>query len=353
VKTQFKLNELAAKITQEQASKKDYLANTEQVKALPNGEIELKDIGLFKVNNNAHSQLSARLNIPKKYYDKMTVEAPELWANNVNHWLSNNPEQRLIRTLDGKVRAFLSDRYRVLDNVDLLEAVLPTLMERDDLSIESLALTENKLYLKAFFTNLNAEVTSSPRVNDFVNAGLCISNSEVGAGSLSVSPMLNFLFCSNGQYSDRSTKKYHTGVKNSVVNGSEITTFLTDATKQARDRATFMELNDLVKSCMNIEFLNDEIAKIEGLTSQKIDGEIIEVVKSTSKLFGFSEEQNTGILNHLIKGGDLSRYGLMNAVTRTSQDINCYEQADMMEKVGGKIVTLSNHDWKTLSTAVA
>jgi len=165
--------------------------------------------------------------------------------------------------------------------------------------------------------------------------------------------MLNFLFCSNGQYSDRSTKKYHTGVKNSVVNGSEITTFLTDATKQARDRATFMELNDLVKSCMNIEFLNDEIAKIEGLTSQKIDGEIIEVVKSTSKLFGFSEEQNTGILNHLIKGGDLSRYGLMNAVTRTSQDINCYEQADMMEKVGGKIVTLSNHDWKTLSTAVA
>jgi len=127
VKTQFKLNELAAKITQEQASKKDYLANTEQVKALPNGEIELKDIGLFKVNNNAHSQLSARLNIPKKYYDKMTVEAPELWANNVNHWLSNNPEQRLIRTLDGKVRAFLSDRYRVLDNVDLLEAVLPTL----------------------------------------------------------------------------------------------------------------------------------------------------------------------------------------------------------------------------------
>jgi hypothetical protein len=35
----------------------------------------------------------------------------------------------MLRTLDGQVRAVLSDRYRRLDNFDLAESVLPILQQ--------------------------------------------------------------------------------------------------------------------------------------------------------------------------------------------------------------------------------
>ncbi|MBL0089244.1 MAG: hypothetical protein IPP44_22195 [Ideonella sp.] len=40
----------------------------------------------------------------------------------------------MVRTLDGQARAFLSDRYRRLDNYDLCEHVLPMLQRLPDAS---------------------------------------------------------------------------------------------------------------------------------------------------------------------------------------------------------------------------
>ena len=59
----------------------------------------------------------------------MRSDAPALLAHNVNHWFKTQPAERMVRTLDGKARAFLSNRYRRLDNFDLLHAVMPVLAE--------------------------------------------------------------------------------------------------------------------------------------------------------------------------------------------------------------------------------
>ena len=59
----------------------------------------------------------------------MQDESPHLLDQNVNEWFSKNPERRMIRVLDGKVRAFLSDRYRRLDNLELCATVLPVINE--------------------------------------------------------------------------------------------------------------------------------------------------------------------------------------------------------------------------------
>ena len=39
-------------------------------------------------------------------------EAPELLAQNLNCWFTKEPAQRMLRTLDGTARAYLSNRYR-------------------------------------------------------------------------------------------------------------------------------------------------------------------------------------------------------------------------------------------------
>ena len=82
----------------------------------------------FAVGEVAHQQISARLGIPLKYYQRMQTEAPALLDENVNNWLQQAPERRMLRAMDGNVRAFLSDRYRRLDNL-ILEAVLEAMAE--------------------------------------------------------------------------------------------------------------------------------------------------------------------------------------------------------------------------------
>jgi hypothetical protein len=101
----------------------------------------------------------------------------------------------MLRTLDGSMRAFLSDRYRRLDNYDLASAVLPVLKEMGEgLKIVSTELTESKMYIKVINERLELEV----KQGDVVQAGMVISNSEVGMGSLKVEPLIYRLICTNG-----------------------------------------------------------------------------------------------------------------------------------------------------------
>ena len=43
------------------------------------------------------------------------------------------------------------------------------------------------------------------------------------------------------------------------------------------------------------------------------------MVELTAKNYGMNSDEQNGILKYLIEGGDLSKYGLSNAITRASQ----------------------------------
>ncbi|MBQ1915450.1 MAG: DUF932 domain-containing protein, partial [Selenomonadaceae bacterium] len=162
----------------------------------------------FCVNDLAHQQISARLGIPYRYYQKMQTEQPRLLDENVNTWFQQTPERRMMRVMGGNVRAFLSDRYRRLDHLELCAAVLPIIHGMKGASIESCEVTETHMYLKVINKRLKAEVT----VGDVVQAGFVISNSEVGMGSLKVEPLVYRLVCKNGMIcKDFAQKKYHVG----------------------------------------------------------------------------------------------------------------------------------------------
>ena len=59
----------------------------------------------YEVNEVAHQQIAARLNIPYRYYQKMQCDAPDLLDENVNRWLNQNPERRMIRVDDSEQTA--------------------------------------------------------------------------------------------------------------------------------------------------------------------------------------------------------------------------------------------------------
>jgi hypothetical protein len=86
----------------------------------------------YGITNLARRQLAEKLKIPYAYFERMREDQPALLDHNVNTWLKSENERRMIRTLDGRVRAVLSDRYRRLDNYDLAENVLPILQRLPD-----------------------------------------------------------------------------------------------------------------------------------------------------------------------------------------------------------------------------
>lgn len=107
----------------------------------------IPELGEARLRPRAHGQFSDYLGVPKKYYDRMLQEAPDLLCRNLNHWLENGKnERRLVRTLDGEVRAVLSDRYRLLDNYDFATAVLIRINSATCSRVQCSGQTKNKPY---------------------------------------------------------------------------------------------------------------------------------------------------------------------------------------------------------------
>jgi len=314
---------------------------------LKNGAIQR-----LPINGIAHRQIGERIGIPAKYYDRMLDSAPQLLAANVNHWFKSEGEKRMVRTLDGRVRAFLSNRYQRIDNHEVAEVVLPTLLEGNrKLQIVSCEVTERKLYIKAIDQSVVAEVKGSRRVGDLVEAGVMITNSEIGLGAVQVSPFMNFLWCLNGMVINKAgMRSAHIGTKLDVDDG--VAALLSDETRKVLDRGVLLKVRDTVRALLDPKAHQERIDRMSEQTQQKIEAanpaDSIEVLANDFQLV---ESERGGILRHLIEGGDLSRYGLMNAVTRTAADSESYDRATELETIGGRILELPSSDWSRIAKA--
>lgn len=302
---------------------------------------------MFTIGKVTHDQLSARLKINKNYYTKMLDEAPELLATNVNHWLQANVERRMLRTLDGNARAFVSDRYRPIDNLDLLVAIAPA-MGTAQVELKSCNVTETQMYIKAVSPRITAEV----KLGDIVQAGILITNSEVGLGAVKVQPLIYRLSCLNGAIiPDKSLNKYHTGGGAAGMINGENNEWFKDDTLKAADKAFFMKVQDTVQGVLTQELFDGEIEKIKAATERRITAPVDDVVEEVGKRFSFSEEQEKMVLTNLAAAGDLTQWGLTNAVTLMSQQVEDYDRATEIEQAGGEIVTMSSGQWDAIATA--
>jgi len=344
MKTGQTLEEIARELTNQLKTKKDFTAPTQKLEIDAESNLGIAGHGKFSLTELAHGQLAERVGIPRKYYERMRATAPELLAENVNHWFQEEPDKKLIRTIGSSARAILSSRYRPLDNFDLAEAVLP-IVGPMGCRVESSALTEGHMYLKLVTEKITAKV-----VGDVVQMGIVISNSEVGLGSVKVEPMIWTLVCRNGMIAaDWSMRKYHIGRAGSE--GSMAEEFFRDETRLADDKAFWMKVRDTVKGSLQQDVFAKIVAKLKGAAQDSVTGDPVKAVEVIQERFGLSDEERGGVLRHLIKGGDLTRYGVLNAITRTSQDVQEYERATELERLGGDVLELPKRDWVAIAEA--
>lgn len=357
MKTGLTLEQLAAEITRQQSAKEDYVVNTGNLRLEsygPDLTLRVLDsdgadrIEPLEIGDIAHRQISTHLSIPAKYYERMRSEDPGLLAHNVNTWLERTPAQRMIRVLDGKARAYLSNRYLRMDNYSIASAVLPILAEIPDVRIESCQITDSRMYIKAVNPRLQEDVTPG----DTVQAGVVISNSEVGLGSVNIQPLIYRLVCSNGMVvNDAATKRNHIG---RATDAEENFQLYSEKTLAADDHAFLLKVQDTVRAAAE----EARFAQVVGMMREAAavpmnTADVPGVVKLASRQFGLTDSEGEGILQHLIEGHDLSLYGLSNAVTRYSQDVSSYDRASDLEIIGYNILAMPRSVWSRLNQVSA
>lgn len=342
------LTQLASQIKRERDERKDFIAPTTQLEYVPEGDVGLVRL---KVGNKTYRatptnhclrQIGDRVGIPSKYVDRMRGENVELLAENVNWWWQHQPESRMLRTLlNGQhiARAFLSERYRPLENSDLAAVIMPKL-EQLKCEVLSCEITETRLYIQAATPKIEAKL-----VGDVVRAGIVVSNSEVGSGALALDPLLYYLRCLNGMVMPRVMSRYHIGRRNDpMFELDQAAEYYTDKTRELDDRAFWSKVNDVAEGLFDKGRFTAMVEKFENANDQKI-GKVTDAVVDVTERFRLNEAESTAVLNHLIEGGNTSLFGLINAVTRTASDVESYDRSVELQRIGGQILELPKSTW--------
>jgi hypothetical protein len=148
-------------------------------------QIDEKD-NPFLITRPCHNQIVERFEIPMRNYSKMENEAPELLMENVNTWLKKNSKEVFIRGLGNSVKAFLSDRYRVIDHLDVLYCSMNELQAYET-EVEDCYLSETEMNVKVKSNQLKDFVRHR---DDLIVGGLLLINSETGHRALRVEPRM-------------------------------------------------------------------------------------------------------------------------------------------------------------------
>lgn len=319
---------------------------------VPTGEVKLTEDGVTTVDGRytptvvGDEGVSDKLGIPLAYVRRLRAEALDLYDANANEWLRRAPVDRtfLLRLLrvegeqlpveglpNGTLRALLSDRYRAIDNLDVVLATLDGVRKGgiDPQSLQiSADLTDRRMHVRVtspeISTNVQAlvegyRVPGAPdragRDYPLLYAGLVISNSEVGEGGFSVRPRVVWQVCTNGQTMTREgMRAVHLGGK--LDTEGEIR--WSEETQQANLRLITSKTTDAVRAFLSTEFLNTLVSKMADAAGVKV-ADPVKTVTDVSKRLGYTKEQSADILNAFIDGGQRTAAGVMQAVTWVAQ----------------------------------
>lgn len=347
MKKSLTLTELKDRLESMRDKQEDYVSDTRNLmfKSDEAGSIlTMRSAGglkEFPVLDSAHEGIATRLGIPQSYYQTLRKKFPALLDMNVNGWLNKLGRTQMVRVLDGSVRAFLSDRYRCLDNLELLDMVIPYVEQNySDFELVSSGLTDRHMFLKFVSERVREEVV----VGDVVQSGFVISNSEVGWGAVRVLPLIFRLVCTNGMIAAKSIDGIRRNHVGSRIECGEFETRLIDPVIMAEKTDMFLSsVQEGISNLKNSDVFMRYVNMLRGtLNRSYANYDANELVSYAGKLLGISRKERELVLGHYNLDGVRSQYGLLNAITRASQDVKDYERATELERIGSMVLLPAN-----------
>ena len=357
-RTPEEVGALVQELQRQAATKRDYIAEGEQLRYIHDPEHGVQvtmaqqasvDSPMFvppvrfDIGRVAHDQVAEKMGIPRAYYQRMLTDAGPLLANNVNHWLEADPRKRyMIRTLDGHMRAVLSDRFRVLDNSDLFFNSFEVI-EKVGAEITRADLTDKRFYLRAIHPEWRErmpaltkragfhEGSTSPPDADVVVPGVVISNSEVGHGGLQAEQFMLILICKNGMIGESKLRQVHVGRKQ-----EELGWMSTEAVT-ADDKAFWLKVRDLVAATFDRDAFRRSLVALNNTDAVPLDRPL-EAVDNVVQAYDLTDADKQAVINKLMAGRSGTAFDLIQAVTSRANDIEDYDEAARLQRVGTDMV---------------
>ena len=309
--------------------------------------------GTYTINDIANTGIAAKLGIPGAYLRKLADEFPDLYDMNVNGWLNRTDSRFLIRalrtdpttdtngTIDGTVRAFLSDRYNRIDNLDVLMAALEGIKTSGaEIRIDGCDLTESRMHVRMYSPDVQvlaptllagyrSPFDSRPGSElPAVWGGFVISNSETGCGAFNIEPRLMVQVCRNGMVLEKSGfRRTHLGAQYAGEDG--IVQRSTETLNKTLELIT-AQTRDAVAAYLDTDYVTRMIRDLTAAAGAPVEDPdtTIKVISSRLK---FTDTQQQSILNHFIKGADLTAGGIMHAITSVAQTVPDADEAHRLE----------------------
>ena len=302
--------------------------------------------------------ISKRFDIPLKYVRRMRSRVDSdisemakddgtLLDQNINYWLEAEPNRRhLVRGFltdgagePGIARASLSDRYRTIDNYDVLMATLAGVRAAGvSIDIDGADLSDRRMCVRITCPEVSEYATGlldgyrSPFTGDTgadnptIFAGLVVKNSETGGGAFTIVPRLVVQVCSNGlQMTKDAMRAIHLGGKldEGVVQWS-------DDTQQNELALVTSKARDAVATFLDVDYMRTKIAELQNLAGVEVSHPV-DTMQRIARKTGWSDVEEANILSHFIKGGQTTALGVAQAVTSFAQTVESPDRQDELE----------------------
>ncbi|MCP4144862.1 MAG: DUF932 domain-containing protein [bacterium] len=368
MQTAMKLENLLETVIHQTRTKEDLLVPTGQVEVIQDSGSPILTVGAgalelsrsFDITETAHAQIAARLKIPVKYYHRLMADHPDLLWAQVNELFKREPESRMLRTLDGKLRAFLSNSYRRLDNDIVLEHALPSIVQGDlETKLLSSNVTDKKMYMKVLFPDdrLAQEIgKTADGTPDIVRPGFILRNSEIGQGSLSIDGFFYRSFCENGCHfggiNTMNFKRSHLGGR--LIEGVDYS-IMSDETRAAEDKALVSQTADVMRALASPELAQKMGDKLRATKDTTLVVNPVDAIEVLAKDVGLRQDEKDSVLESFIKDRDYSLWGAVNAVTEQANNSETcsYDRATELEEIGGKMLSMGGRQWDKIALAEA
>jgi hypothetical protein len=320
----------------------------------------LGQTGALPLSRTAQRQLAEKLGIPMRYVDDLRERRHgDLADYNFTALLGRATGRFLVRTLDGSVRAVLSDRYRILDNADVFFASADTLQEAGAV-VWNARLWDDGFELFAVSDRLTGEVQRDPGYQrrghhshetggpDVHNVAAKVTNSETGCGGLNVHFGILRRLCNNTAIVGSAISVVHLGRRNEADG-----LVWSEETQEAESRTIWLKLKDAIRTAFDPQRFQRYIDRLSGLTRQPLANPE-KAVANVVREYELSEERKAAILRSLFSAGDLTRYGLVQALTaqvKEADGAGRAEEASDLEAAGGKLIEMADERFAALVAA--
>jgi hypothetical protein len=298
---------------------------------------EVVEATMEKPHDNALRQIAQRADIPYAFVDKLRSSehaawGPELLAEVLNKHYHENPVLReknfLTRSQDGVMKGFLSDQYRRLDAIRLVEAFLEGLKDSGARIYAGYAL-DTKIALKAILPTIYEPIPGEP-----VGFGLDLATSDFGQGALSLRFFTWRAWCTNLAILNDELRQVHIGrqLDPNVAFSQEtiesdtktVTLALRDATKVILDKDRIQEIVNIIREA------NNEPVSI---------GPAIKAMRSVLRKHEAQQvldTYNTGGIEQLPAGNTKWRFS--NAISLVANNTENRDRARELMRLAGQVI---------------